>query len=160
VNTKGFGGHKVAKNVKVYTSDPVAPVIDLNITGNVEPFASIVPPNVRLKGRVGTPIKESVTITPDKKYPFAITGDQARKGESITYKINKIQSPKGPSYVLTVENKSNEPGRYFDTINLTTDNAVNPEIRISVYGDILPPDKPSEPSKPLEKAKPPEKAKQ
>jgi hypothetical protein len=39
-------------------------------------------------------------------------------------------------YVLTVENLKNDKGRYFDTIKLTTDSKLRPEIKIHVYGYI------------------------
>jgi len=39
-------------------------------------------------------------------------------------------------YVLTVENRKKEKGRYFDTINLKTDSKYLPEIRISVSAGI------------------------
>jgi hypothetical protein len=40
-------------------------------------------------------------------------------------------------YLLTVENIKQETGRYFDTIILKTDSEIQPEISISVYGNIF-----------------------
>jgi len=38
--------------------------------------------------------------------------------------------------VLTVENLMETKGKYFDTINLKTDNPAKTEISIRVYGNI------------------------
>ncbi len=46
-------------------------------------------------------------------------------------------------YVLIVENLKNDKGRYFDTIKLTTDSKIRPEIKIYVYGYIS--DRPTNP---------------
>jgi hypothetical protein len=48
-------------------------------------------------------------------------------------------------YVLTVENLKNDTGRYFDTIKLTTDSKIRPEIKIYVYGYIS--ERPKNPKK-------------
>ena len=39
--------------------------------------------------------------------------------------------------VLTVENLKKTPGRYVDTILLTTDSSIQPTLKIFVYGDIF-----------------------
>jgi hypothetical protein len=69
----------------------------------------------------------------------------AINGKYIRYALEKNKSSEKIEYVLTVENLKNDTGRYFDTIKLTTDSKIRPEIKIYVYGYIS--DRPKNPKK-------------
>ena len=118
------------------TTDPQKPVTQLTIRGSVKNFATITPSNVRLYGKAGEPVKETVRIVPEDSYPFKILETKAQIGRDIRYQLtSEKQTPGGP-YLLTVENLKQETGRYFDTIFLVTDSRVKPKISIRVYGKI------------------------
>jgi len=102
----------------------------------VEKFASITPNRIRLAGCVGKELKTSVSIIPEKKYPFKIVNVTAKQGKNIRYKIEEFKKSKISEYVLTVENIKKETGRYFDIIHLKTDSKIQPEISIRVMGNI------------------------
>ncbi len=102
----------------------------------VEKFASITPNRIRLAGCVGKELKTSVSIIPEKKYPFKIVNVTAKQGKNIRYKIEEFKKSKISEYVLTVENIKKEIGRYFDIIHLKTDSKIQPEISIRVMGNI------------------------
>jgi hypothetical protein len=138
VNTKGFGGRTLKKTIKVETNDTRRPKFNLIVKGFVERFVTITPARIRLTGEPKTPIKTSVSIIPEKKYPFKILDVNAKKGKNIRQDLQETKTSKGEKgYLLTVENLKKETGRYFDTIILKTDSKIQPEITISVYGNIF-----------------------
>jgi hypothetical protein len=100
---------------------------------------TITPKVLRLVGKAGTPIRGTVTITPEEKYPFKIIAALARRGADIGYTLEEGKGPGGNGYLLTVENRKSEKGRYFDTIVLKTDSRIKPEIVIQVSGQIVDP---------------------
>ena len=145
MNTSGYGGRTLTKKISVHTNDSNKPLLYLTVIGNVENFVTIVPRRVNLRGFAGGRIKTIVKIMPEEKYPFKIVGVQAAYEKHIRYKLKKVNRSKRIEYILTVENLKKEKGRYFDTIKLKTDSKIRPEIKISVYGQIL--DRPSKEQK-------------
>ena len=118
------------------TTDPRKPVTQLNIKGSVKNFATIIPNNIRLYGKVGEPVKETVRIVPEVSYPFKILETKAQIGRDIRYQLTSDNQAPSGAYLLTVENLKQETGRYYDTIFLMTDSRVKPKISIQVYGKI------------------------
>ncbi len=152
VNTSGFGGRKLSKSATVYTNDKNRPRIELKISGNVDRFATITPESksIKLSGLPNQEIVSSAIIIPEPKYPFKILETKAAKGENIEFKLDTVKKDSGTEYVLTIKNLKKDKGRYFDTISLKTDSVLQPEIKLSVYGNISDPDpKPS--AEPAEK---------
>lgn len=124
------------KAIRVMTTDPKKPVTQLTISGAVKNFATITPKNIRLYGKVGEPVKETVRIVPEESYPFKILETKAQIGRDIRYELTSEKQAPGGAYLLTVENLKQETGRYYDTIFLVTDSRVKPKISIQVYGKI------------------------
>ena len=124
------------KAIRVMTTDPKKPVTQLTISGSVKNFATITPKNIRLYGKVGEPVKETVWIVPEESYPFKILETKAQIGRDIRYELTSEKQAPGGAYLLTVENLKQETGRYYDTIFLVTDSRVKPKISIQVYGKI------------------------
>ncbi|MCP4110869.1 MAG: hypothetical protein GY749_35960 [Desulfobacteraceae bacterium] len=77
-------------------------------------------------------MKQTLTIVPEKKFPFKILGTRAKKGQNISYKLDEVKKADKTEYILTVENLKKDKGRYHDTIFLKTDSKVRPEIDIPV----------------------------
>ncbi len=136
MNTTGYGGRKLNKNITVTTNDPVKPTLNLTITGEVEKLVTITPQKVWLAGPAGQPLNASVNIIPEKKYAFKIVEAKAKNGEHITVSIKEEKSAEGTGYVLTVENLKKDRGRYVDTILLKTTSEIRPTIQIRVIGQI------------------------
>jgi hypothetical protein len=136
VDTSGYGGREVNKQITVFTNDPRRPRIFLRIRGPVENVATITPPNLKLNGPAGTSLVAQATIVPDKKYPFKILEARAQIGQNIDYRLEEVKKADQLAYVLTVENRRTEKGRYFDIIFLTTDSEIKPKLRINVYGNL------------------------
>lgn len=113
------------------------PVFYLTVVGNVQNFVSIVPKRVVLRGFAGDPIKATVKIIPEDKYPFKIKGAKAINTKNIRFNLEEAEHSKKMEYILSVENVKKDKGRYFDTIKLETDSKIRPEIQISVIGNIL-----------------------
>jgi hypothetical protein len=127
------------KSIQVRTNDPKHGNFALSVTGRVDRVVTVTPNTLRLVGRAGTPIRGAVAITPEEKYPFKIVEARARRGADIRFTLEEGKGPNGNGYLLTVENRRSEKGRYFDTIVLRTDSRIKPEIVIQVSGQILEP---------------------
>jgi hypothetical protein len=125
------------KTAGVYTNDKSHPQQDLIISGAVEKFATIRPQHVSLRGYAGDSIKTKVTIIPEKKYPFKILDARAQKGEHINLVLAEVKKSGGQAWELKVENLRKTTGRYYDTIILTTDSKVRPQLNVRVYGYLL-----------------------
>ncbi len=133
VSTAGYGGRKLRQRVRVMTNDPVRPWQELVVTGQVEKFAEIRPERVSLSGPSGRPLSSEVEIIPRKDHPFSILKVKARSGEFIKYETNEKTVDGQNRYVIRVENKRQEAGRYVDTLLLQTDSTVRPTIPIHVF---------------------------
>jgi hypothetical protein len=107
----------------------------------VEKFVTIKPRHVRLFGNVGDTIKQTVTIIPEKKYPFKILETKARTGQFIKYELKTEEASAGTRYTLVIESTRQQPGRFMDSILLKTDSSIRPELRVNVFGLIREPRK-------------------
>jgi len=105
----------------------------------VEKFVDIKPSYVRLIGVLGQPIATPVSIVPQKKHPFKITGVTAMKGDNIQFSLSEKELPEGNGYELMLTNKKTDPGRYHDVLSLKTDSSIQPVLKINVYGRITAP---------------------
>jgi len=126
------------KTAGVYTNDKTRPQQDLVISGPVEKFVTIRPQNVNMRGFVGDPIKGTVTIIPEKKYPFKILKLLAKDGKHIKYQLEETKESDSTAYKLNIENLKTDAGRYYDAIILETDSKIRPQINVRVYGYIRP----------------------
>jgi len=122
------------KTANVYTNDKAHPQQDLVISGQVENFATIRPLHISLRGLAGDSITGTVSIIPEKKYPFKILDAKAQSGKNISIQLDETKNSNGAAYELKVENTSQKGGRYYDTIILKTDSEVRPELNVKVYG--------------------------
>jgi len=126
------------KNAGVYTNDKTRPHQDLVISGQVETFVTIRPKHANMRGIVGDPIKGTVTIIPEKKYPFKIINLRAKDGKNIKYQLEETTVSDITAYKLNIENLKTEPGRYYDAIILETDSKIRPQLSVRVYGYLRP----------------------
>jgi hypothetical protein len=126
------------KTAGVYTNDKRRPQQDLVISGQVEKFVSIRPQNANMRGIVGDPIKGTVTIIPEKKYPFKILNLHAQDGKYIKYQLEETKESDTTVYKLNIVNQKTDAGRYYDAIILETDSNIRPQINVRVYGYIRP----------------------
>ena len=126
------------KTAGVYTNDKTRPRQDLVISGEVEKFVTIRPQHANMRGFVGDPIKGTVTIIPEKKYPFKILNFRAQDGKYIKYQLAEIKESDSMAYTLNIENLKKDAGRYHDSIILETDSKIRPQLSIRVYGYLRP----------------------
>jgi hypothetical protein len=127
------------KTAGVYTNDKKRPRQDLVISGEVEKFVTIRPQHANMRGFVGDLIKGTVTIIPEKKYPFKILNLRAQDGKYIKYQLAEIKESDSMAYTLNIENLKKDAGRYYDSIILETDSKIRPQLSIRVYGYLRPP---------------------
>jgi len=112
--------------------------MDLVISGQVEKFVTIRPKHVNLRGYTGDTIKASVSLIPEKKYPFKILKVSAKDGNNIKFQLKEVELSANGAYELKVENLKQDTGRYFDTIILETDSTIRPQLNVRVYGNLRP----------------------
>lgn len=127
------------KSALVQTNDRSNSGITLQISGNVERFATITPHSVRLSGPVGAEMKALVRIVPEPKYPFKVVSVAPKKGDSIRCSLRQITEAGRPVYLVNVENLKTVKGRYYDVVLVKTDSKIRPEIKISIYGNLYAP---------------------
>ena len=137
VNTNGYGGKELHKNITVLTNDPQIPEYKLKISGMVKKFITIEPRVVRFEGKPGEVLKSIVTITFEKNYPFIIKKSKAQVGEWIQYTIEPWEYESKKGYNLVVVNQKKEAGIYRDAIILETDSLIQPEIRINIIARLM-----------------------
>jgi hypothetical protein len=126
------------KNAGVYTNDKKHPQRELVISGQVETFVTIRPKHANMRGFVGDPIRGTVTIIPEKKYPFKIVNSRAKDGKNIKYQLEETSVSDTTAYQLTIENLKTDAGRYYDAIILETDSKIRPQLSVRVYGYLRP----------------------
>ena len=126
------------KTAGVYTNDKTRPRQDLIISGQVEKFVTIRPQHANMRGFVGDPIKATVTIISEKKYPFKILNLRAKDGKYIKYQLEETKESGTTAYKLIVENLKTDAGRYYDSIILETDSKIRPQLNVRVYGYLRP----------------------
>ncbi len=112
--------------------------MDLVISGQVEKFVTIRPKHINLRGYAGDTIKASVSLIPEKKYPFKILKVSAKDGKNIKFQLEEVELSDNGAYELKVENLKQGTGRYYDTIILKTDSKIRPQLNVRVYGNLRP----------------------
>ena len=127
------------KTASVYTNDKNRSQVGLVISGQVDKFVTVRPKHINLRGYAGDTINASVSLIPEKKYPFKILKVSAQDGNNIKFQLADVElSAANGAYELTVENLKQDIGRYFDTIILETDSKIRPQLKIKVYGNLRP----------------------
>ena len=134
----------MTKTAGVYTNDSNRPRQDLVISGPVEKFATIHPKHVSLRGSPGDPIKSTVMIVPEKKYPFKILEYRLQRGGDVSIELEEVKKSGVAAYELKVENIRQKPGRYNDMIVMKTDSKIKPQLVVRVYGNLRTPTPKSE----------------
>jgi len=136
-NTDGYDEKTLFQTVEIYTNDPSRPKLEVSMQGNIEKFAVINPPKVRLSGKLNNPITSEVKIIPLPKYPFKIVKHEVKEGRYMSYKFEEKTENGTTTYLISLENTKKDPGLYKDIILLKTDSAIRPEIQIPVTGNIV-----------------------
>ena len=126
----------VRKTVKIHTNEPEKSIISLLVKGDVRNFVRIEPELASLKGRAGETITAQVKIIPAATDDFTITETFVKNGTDISFGFEKVQDNSGSYYLLTVQNKRQTPGRYFDLITAQTDTIPARSIKIRIAGTI------------------------
>ncbi len=128
----------VREVVKIHTNDPAYRIFTLSMSGEVRRLANLTPEMVSLRGKPGEKISAQVKIVPSAVPDFNITKAKAKVAKEIDFTIEKLGSPPDHHFLLTVHNKKESQGRYFDIIVLETDTTPKREIQVRVSGHIAP----------------------
>ncbi|MFP4194101.1 MAG: hypothetical protein ACLFRO_04085 [Desulfobacterales bacterium] len=118
------------------TNDSVQPKLRLRVTGKVEPYVTVEPRCVNLRGAAGEKISETVRILSQTKEALSTMEVSAVRGNDIVYELEEIKDSGEKGYLLHVKNIREKPGRYYDSIHLETDSERIGRITIPVSGII------------------------
>ncbi len=92
---------------------------------------------IRLSGKQGQVLSQTIKIIPLKEFPFTIKKVKAHKGEHLRFELKPLHRKEDPQgYQLVVTNTMEAVGNYQDAIIIETDSKVKPEFKIPVYGRI------------------------
>ncbi len=127
---------KLKKTIKVHTNDIENPVIKLLMKGDVKKFVLLEPELISLKGKAGNPIVAQMKIIPTVAQDFNIVKTFAKNGKDISFQVEKMKNETGAYFILTVHNKKQTPGRFFDIITLQSDLSPQRLIKIRVSANI------------------------
>jgi hypothetical protein len=120
------------KSAEVMSNDPREPVVHLVMVGNVDKFVTITPRMLNLRGKAGERLQGTLTIVPEEKFPFRLTGVQSRDGR-VKANFSEIRQEGRAAYAVSVENLKSEAGSYSDTLVLKTDSPLQPQLEARVY---------------------------
>ena len=134
LNTRGYGGAIMRKEVSVLTNDPSNPATVLKLAGPVTRFVRISPTTIQLRKGDGEEATGSAKIIPVEGYPFKITRTSATAKARFTYNLEEFSNDKEKGWVLTVNDPQPE-GRYSGTVYLYTDSKLKPRLEVRVYAN-------------------------
>lgn len=137
VDTHGYGGRQLARQVRVTTNDPKHGRIDLILRFTVDRLMTLDPPIAKLEGAAGSPIQATVKVRPSERYPFQILEAAAKNGRYIDVRLSTEGPGEEGAYIVTVINRRREKGRYYDKVLLKTDSPHRSEISIDVFGRLM-----------------------
>jgi len=123
----------------VITNDPKNPKIKITVSGMVDRVYTLSSRKVKLVGLLGERLSQTVTLVPEKKYPFSVTKLRAKRGKNIRFQLAEVTEADKRRFEVTIENTRDDIGPYFDTVYLTTDSEYVSEITINVFGNIQKP---------------------
>lgn len=106
----------------------------------MDKFVTIKPNKVKLSGRVGENISQTVTIIPETKEPFKILKVTAMKGIDFSHSLKEVEVEGKRVYELTFTNLKKTPGRYYDKMVILTDRNEHKPLDIIVIGELSPAD--------------------
>jgi len=127
------------KTIRVHTNDPKNAIIELHLKGQVKLFATVEPSRVNLQGVLGEAIAQTVTIIPETEPPFKILQVNAMKGTEFTHTLKETEIKGKKAYELTVVNKKETEGRYYDKLIILTDQSDHQPLTLIVSGELRKP---------------------
>jgi hypothetical protein len=122
--------------VVVHTNDPHTPVVELMVSGSVEPFADIQPKHVRLIGRLGEPADAVVQVVGRPDRPFKVKNVRATNGRHIRFSLADLSAGGHTFYEITITSARQDTGTISDVILLDTDSPIRPTLQVTVFGMI------------------------
>lgn len=121
------------------TDSAVQPQIEIRVVGQIRKreIAKLTPPRVVLNGPADKPLTASVRVEPKPGENFKITQVSAEGTANIGVNLKELREGDQTVYLLDIENRRKAKGRYRETIRLKTTSEHQPEISLTVTGNIL-----------------------
>jgi hypothetical protein len=130
LDTTGLSGPQ-AKVVRLRTNDPQVAEIELSVHGEVAADLRVEPARVYLgriaRGEVATAVVTVVVLRPE----VAITGITSESGQLELSRV-PLEEPEQGVRLIVVPRTNGEPGRFSDSIVVTTTSPRQPRIEIPV----------------------------
>lgn len=121
------------------TDSSVQPQIEVRVMGQIRKreIARLTPPRVVLNGPAGKPLKASVRVEPKPGQMFKITQVSTEGADNIRVSLEELREGDHTVYRIDIENRRKTKGRYRETVRLETTSELEPEISLTVTGNIL-----------------------
>lgn len=137
VRTAGTGGRMLRKTLRVHSNDPRRPVVTLSVQGDVLAAVTVVPDRIQFRGYADDVLKKNVRIAPGTGAALSLGPPAVRMGKDIRVDLSPVSDATPGVYLLTVTCIRKTPGRFDDTITISTGVPMKPKITIPVTGIIL-----------------------
>jgi hypothetical protein len=133
VRTKSYRG-RIEKTAQVFTNDPETPETVLSIRGNLWVPIYMSTERVRLKGKVGENIRNSIQVRGQKEIPLKLKEVSVNVPDKVDVKIHKQAEEQ--NYLVAFRNKLDTEGHYIGYATITTNYPDQPKIQIQILGAI------------------------
>lgn len=129
--------HQFCKKTDIFTNDPVQPVVTIQFCGVAKPFIEIQPRHIiRFRGHPEDALTARVRLISNLLTPLHLTGYSTNIADKIEVTIEP-EKP-GKIYIVRVNNKCRQIGRYKGNIEITTNSAKRPRLILRVFADLYP----------------------
>lgn len=127
------------KKTRVRTDDPNNPQVTLLLTGIARPVVELLPSHiVRFQGPVSQAHEAQVRLVSHQAKPLEIRELKNNQPERLLVSL-KAEEP-GKSYLITVKNLAQQPGKYAGKIEILTNIEKRPMVLMRVFADLYPED--------------------
>jgi hypothetical protein len=129
--TRGYSGI-FRKKARVYTNDPVHPVVILELKANIKSLIYVSSSPVYLYLKAGQSIKRIVEIRAGLDKPLNLTPRQFNLSDKLVYTIEEIE--KGRKFNINLTTIPGASENFSGHLKLATNYPEKPEITIRIYG--------------------------
>lgn len=110
------------------------------VTGPVRAFATIEPSRVRFSVTLNEEVSKTITIVPNKDFPFKALDVQPRHPDpNLSYSLNARPEGSITRYTVDLHYTASKPGSFSNSLLIRTDHPEMPQIVIPVSGYVMQP---------------------
>jgi len=132
LDTDGYGGQDLQRQILVKTNDPDNKKLYLTVTCKVSSLVTVKPSTVMLSGTPGETLEAIVTINPAPDFNMKILGMTQKFNAQIKAKLVEPE-PGSRDWQIKITTYSDKADDLYDILTLKTDNPAKPVLKVRVY---------------------------